>query len=412
MRKLMPSGELARDERFVRITIEDVVFDPRNAFVATRRRAERLRSPGRRGARHRPQPHARHLRRRDPGARGRRPHLLGLRHRRRPRGGRRSSSSSTWPASAGTRPATSRSPCKLSDHMGSEIGEFAEQTLLYEAACNADPVLRLTGVNRALEGLAIDVFNTMRDFGDAIADPVLVLLRGLDAGRRGHPREDGLRLAAPPHRQRPRAPASRRSTSSARSTSCSASAASAARKTRTRSTWPASSARLAGFTDDEISELVDVAAEAYAEAQAMQADAAARRPSRRAPTRPAPRSSCSTSTTVGRGSSSSATGSPGVWALGANWLPALRTRALWWFTVVVELAIFVQVGLGVGLVDGREARRRRSSTCSTASSRSSPSASSTRYRAPDARAASTCSTAFGGLFLMGLGIRALLVGAR
>ena len=53
--------------------------------------------------------------------------------------------------------------------MGTEIGEFAEQTLLYEAACNPDPVLRLTGVNRALEGLAIDVFNTMRDFGDAPA---------------------------------------------------------------------------------------------------------------------------------------------------------------------------------------------------------------------------------------------------
>ena len=38
MRKLMPAGELARDDRFVRITIEDVIFDPRNAFVATRRR--------------------------------------------------------------------------------------------------------------------------------------------------------------------------------------------------------------------------------------------------------------------------------------------------------------------------------------------------------------------------------------
>jgi uncharacterized ferritin-like protein (DUF455 family) len=34
-------------------------------------------------------------------------------------------------------------------------------------------VLRLTGVNRALEGLAIDVFNTMRDFGKANTDPVL-----------------------------------------------------------------------------------------------------------------------------------------------------------------------------------------------------------------------------------------------
>ena len=45
--------------------------------------------------------------------------------------------------------------------------------LLYEAACNPDPVLRLTGVNRALEGLAIDVFTTMKNFGTALSDPVL-----------------------------------------------------------------------------------------------------------------------------------------------------------------------------------------------------------------------------------------------
>jgi uncharacterized ferritin-like protein (DUF455 family) len=63
--------------------------------------------------------------------------------------------------------------CKLSDHMGSEIGEFSENTFLYEAACNPDPVLRLTGVNRALEGLAIDVFTTMKEFGDISGDPIL-----------------------------------------------------------------------------------------------------------------------------------------------------------------------------------------------------------------------------------------------
>jgi uncharacterized ferritin-like protein (DUF455 family) len=62
---------------------------------------------------------------------------------------------------------------KLSDHMGTGLGEFSENTFLYEAACNPDPVLRLTGVNRALEGLAIDVFNTMREFGDVAGDPVL-----------------------------------------------------------------------------------------------------------------------------------------------------------------------------------------------------------------------------------------------
>jgi uncharacterized ferritin-like protein (DUF455 family) len=62
---------------------------------------------------------------------------------------------------------------KLSDWMGTEIGEFSEGRFLYAAACNPDPVLRLTGVNRALEGLAIDVFNTMREFGEIAGDPVL-----------------------------------------------------------------------------------------------------------------------------------------------------------------------------------------------------------------------------------------------
>jgi uncharacterized ferritin-like protein (DUF455 family) len=62
---------------------------------------------------------------------------------------------------------------KLGDHMGTEIGEYAETVTLFEAACHPDPVYRLAGVNRALEGLAIDVFTTMREFGDEMGDPVL-----------------------------------------------------------------------------------------------------------------------------------------------------------------------------------------------------------------------------------------------
>jgi uncharacterized ferritin-like protein (DUF455 family) len=62
---------------------------------------------------------------------------------------------------------------KLSDWMGSEIGQYAENTVLFAAACNTDPVLRLAGVNRALEGLAIDVFTTMKEFGDLAGDPYL-----------------------------------------------------------------------------------------------------------------------------------------------------------------------------------------------------------------------------------------------
>jgi uncharacterized ferritin-like protein (DUF455 family) len=62
---------------------------------------------------------------------------------------------------------------KLGDHMGTEIGEYSEAVTLFEAACHPDPVFRLAGVNRALEGLAIDVFTTMRDFAASMGDPVL-----------------------------------------------------------------------------------------------------------------------------------------------------------------------------------------------------------------------------------------------
>lgn len=62
---------------------------------------------------------------------------------------------------------------KLSDWMGTELGEFAENTVLFEAACSNDPVLRLAGVNRALEGLAIDVFTQMKEFGQLAGDPFL-----------------------------------------------------------------------------------------------------------------------------------------------------------------------------------------------------------------------------------------------
>ena len=62
---------------------------------------------------------------------------------------------------------------KLSDWMGTEIGQFQENTVLFEAACSNDPVLRLAGVNRALEGLAIDVFTQMKEFGQLAGDPFL-----------------------------------------------------------------------------------------------------------------------------------------------------------------------------------------------------------------------------------------------
>ena len=46
-----------------------------------------------------------------------------------------------------------------------------------------------------------------------------------------------------------------------------------------------------------------------------------------------------------------ANGLAGVWALGAHKLEPLRTRALWWFTLLAELTVFVQVTLGVIVVN-------------------------------------------------------------
>ncbi len=44
-------------------------------------------------------------------------------------------------------------------------------------------------------------------------------------------------------------------------------------------------------------------------------------------------------------------GLAGLWALAAHRSPALRTRALWWFTVSMEVAIFIQVAAGVAIVN-------------------------------------------------------------
>jgi hypothetical protein len=49
-------------------------------------------------------------------------------------------------------------------------------------------------------------------------------------------------------------------------------------------------------------------------------------------------------------------GLAGLWALAANYRAPLRTRAMWWFTLFVELAVFVQVASGLGLVLGEGGR--------------------------------------------------------
>lgn len=40
-------------------------------------------------------------------------------------------------------------------------------------------------------------------------------------------------------------------------------------------------------------------------------------------------------------------GLAGLWALGAHFVPQARTKLLWWFTIAVEVSIFVQITIGV-----------------------------------------------------------------
>jgi uncharacterized ferritin-like protein (DUF455 family) len=59
---------------------------------------------------------------------------------------------------------------KLLEHVGGWAGMFPESTFLFECACADDPALRVAGVNRALEGLACDVFRDMIKYAAAIGD--------------------------------------------------------------------------------------------------------------------------------------------------------------------------------------------------------------------------------------------------
>jgi hypothetical protein len=100
-------------------------------------------------------------------------------------------------------------------------------------------------------------------------------------------------------------------------------------------------------------------------------------------------------------------GMAGAWSLGAHRIESLRTRALWWFTVMAQVSIFVQVALGVAAmnVDGRQPAQFHMFYGFVALFAVAILYS---YRA-QLRHRLFLLYGFGGLFLMGLGIRALLV---
>ena len=100
-------------------------------------------------------------------------------------------------------------------------------------------------------------------------------------------------------------------------------------------------------------------------------------------------------------------GMAGAWALAALRQPGLRTRALWWFTAIVQIAIVVQVILGVILlnVQGLKVEKFHMFYGFVAII-----AGTIMYSYRHALAHRIYLLyGLGGLFLMGLGIRAILV---
>ncbi|MFM2073509.1 MAG: hypothetical protein RLZZ623_3773 [Actinomycetota bacterium] len=267
MKRMLPVAELARDERFLRVSVEETLFDPRNLSPAAQTNGlaptVRNASDNARGLMH--GIFVGEIQALEGAGRTCFDFDLGEGRDQAPFGLKLDMARQCWDEARHVEIS-----CKLGVHMGSGIGEFAEQTLLYEAACNPDPVLRLTGVNRALEGLAIDVFKTMRDFGTTLGDPVLAFCEDwMLADEVTHVKmgSDWLRRLTANDLQRQKdaldfqKAVDKLFSFGGFRGETDESPVHLARQFRS----------LAGFSDDEIDELVDIAAQAYAEAAVQQA---------------------------------------------------------------------------------------------------------------------------------------------
>ncbi len=101
-------------------------------------------------------------------------------------------------------------------------------------------------------------------------------------------------------------------------------------------------------------------------------------------------------------------GLAGVWALVAHKNVALRSRALWWFTGFAQFSVFVQVVLGVAVVN-RDKIEYPAFHAFYGFVAIIAIAIIYSYRA-QLKSKMYLLYGFGGLFIMGLGIRAMLVG--
>ncbi len=99
----------------------------------------------------------------------------------------------------------------------------------------------------------------------------------------------------------------------------------------------------------------------------------------------------------------------GIWALAAHKYEGLRQKALWWFTGGVEVLLFVQVSLGVALIsaEGREQPEDFHMFYGFVALATVGIIYSYRHQLEKHR---YLLYGFGGLFLMGLGLRAIVRG--
>ena len=98
----------------------------------------------------------------------------------------------------------------------------------------------------------------------------------------------------------------------------------------------------------------------------------------------------------------------GIWALSAHKVVALRSRALWWFTAFTQLSVFIQVILGVIMVN-RDKLEFPQFHAFYGFVAIIAIAIIYSYRA-QLKSRVYLLYGFGGLILMGLAIRAMLVG--
>lgn len=102
-------------------------------------------------------------------------------------------------------------------------------------------------------------------------------------------------------------------------------------------------------------------------------------------------------------------GLAGVWCLAAHKVPGLRLRAMWWFVIAAEISIFVQVAMGVAMVAAQHIDAPQFHMFYGFVAIITV-ALLYAYR-QQLRPHMYLLYGFGGLFLMGLGIRAVLVGS-